>query len=59
MKSENVKRLSEVSQDICNKMITYQSQDKDIVILPKSFLDTWQREIFNIVEDEEVTNGKI
>ena len=52
MKSENLKCLSEISQDICNKMIAYQSQDKDTVILPKTFLNTWQREIFKIVADE-------
>lgn len=52
MKSKNLKCLSEISQDICNKMISYQSQDEKIVILPKTFLDTWQREIFKIVADE-------
>lgn len=52
MKNKNAKRLSEISQDICNKMIAYQSQDKDVVIIPKTFLDTWQRELFKIVVDE-------
>lgn len=45
-------RLSEISQDICNKMITYKSQDKNTVIIPRTFLDSWQRELFRIVADE-------
>ena len=56
MKTENLMRLSEISQDICNKMITYQSKEKDIVIIPKSFLDNWQRELFKIVADETNVN---
>lgn len=52
LKNKNLKRLSGISQDICNKMIAYQSQDKDIVIMPKTFLDSWQRELFRIVADE-------
>ena len=52
MKNENLMRLSEISQDICNKMITYQSQEKNTVILPKTFLDAWQRELFKLVADE-------
>lgn len=52
MKKNNLKILSEISQDMCNKMVAYQTQEKDVIILPRSFLDTWQREIFKIVADE-------
>lgn len=56
MEKENLILLSEISKDICDKMIAYQSKEKDVVILPKSFLDNWQRGLFKIVADETNIN---
>lgn len=53
MKSNNLKKLSNISQEILNTMIIFENKNEGIVYVPKHHLDNWQRELFKIVKDED------
>jgi len=59
MKKKNLKIISGISQDIVNKMLSYESNENEgIIILPRTILNEWQRVLFEVVVDEGKANKK-